>query len=187
MLPRGTGRSTGEAGGDSRASGEVEEGEGDLRRRFKGRLGNGGLTATGGLGFGRVSGGLGSSPRSLPCCSSSMMSDAPSGQSSRSPRETERSRIVFSSFWVTTGNACEELGLIFPGFAAVEVSECRLLAFCFGLIDESSRCAFPGISKDNLDLAAGSLGDGSDDFLSGILGRNLHPDVPSVPTVPTVP
>lgn len=58
MLPRGTGRSTGEAGGESRAKGEVEEGEGDLRRRFRGRLGNGGLTATGGLGFGRVSGGL---------------------------------------------------------------------------------------------------------------------------------
>lgn len=113
-----------------------------------------------------------------------MVSDAPSGQSSKSPRETERSRTVFSSFWVTTGNACEELGLIFPGFAAVEVSECRLLAFCFGLINESSRCAFPGISKDNLDLAAGSLGDGSDDFLSGIFGRNLHPDVPIVPTVP---
>lgn len=184
MLPSGTGRSTGEPGGDSRAKGEVEDGEGDLRRRLMGRLGNGGLTATGGLGFGRVGGGLGSSPRSRPCCSSSMVSDAPSGQSSKSPRETERSRIVFSSFWVTTGNACEELGLIFPGFAAVEVSECRLLAFCFGLRDDSSRCAFPGISKDNLDLAVGSLGDGSDDFLSGIFGRNLHPIVPVVPIVP---
>lgn len=184
MLPSGTGRSTGEAGGDSRARGEVEEGEGDLRRRLMGRLGKGGLTATGGLGFGKVGGGLWSSPRSRPCCSSSMVSEAPSGQSSRSPRETERSRIVFSSFWVTTGKACEELGLIFPGFAAVEVSECRLLAFCFGLIDDSSRCAFPGISKDNLDLAAGSFGDGSDDFLSGILGLILHPVSPSVPTVP---
>lgn len=184
MLPRGTGRSTGEAGGESRGMVEVEEGAGDLKRRFRGRLGNGGLTATGGLGFGRVSGGLGSSPSSRPCCSSSMVSDAPSGQSSKSPRETERSRTVFNSFWVTTDNACEELGLVFPGFAAVEVSECRLLAFCFGLIDDSSRCTFPGISKDNLDLAAGSLGDGSDDFLSGIFGRNLQPDVPIVPTVP---
>lgn len=73
------------------------------------------------------------------------------------------------------------MGLIFPGFAAVEVSECRLLAFCFGLIDDRSRCALPGISKDNLDLAAGSLGDGSDDFLSGIFGRILHPAVPTVP------
>lgn len=176
MLPRGTGRSTGEPGGDSRAWGEVEEGEEDLKSRFMGRFGNGGLTATGGLGFGRVGGGLGSSPKSRPCCSSSMVSDAPSGQSSKSPRETERSRIVFSSFWVTTGKACEEL--VFPGFAAVEVSECLLLAFGFGLIDDSSRCAFPGISKDNLDLADGSLGDGRDDFLSGIFGRNLHPNVP---------
>lgn len=67
------------------------------------------------------------------------------------------------------------------------MSECRLLAFCFGLIDDNSRCAFPGISKDNLDLAAGSLGEGSDDFLSGIFGRNLHPDVPVVPSVPAVP
>lgn len=89
--------------------------------------------------------------------------------------------MVFSSFWVTTGNACEELGLIFPGLAAVEVSECRLLAFGFGLIDDRSRCALPGISKDSLDLAAGSLGDGSDDFLSGIFGRILHPIVPTVP------
>lgn len=105
MLPNGTGRSTGEAGGESRAEGEVEEGEGDLRRRFIGRLGSGGLTATGGLGFGRVGGGLGSSLRSLPCCSSSMVSDAPSGQSSKSPRETDRRRIVLSSFCVTTGNA----------------------------------------------------------------------------------
>lgn len=112
------------------------------------------------------------------------MSDTPSGQSSRSPRETERSRTVFSSFWVTTGSACDELGLIFPGFGAVEVSECRLLALSFGLIDESSRCAFVGISKDNLDLAAGSLGEGNDDFLSGIFGRNLHPDVPMFPVVP---
>lgn len=184
MLPRGTGRSTGEAGGESSARGEVEEGEGDLRRRFMGRLGKGGLTATGGLGFGRVGGGLGSSPILRPCCSSSMVSEAPSGQSSRSPRETERSRTVFSSFWVTIGSACEELGLIFPGFAAVEVSECRRLAFCFGLMDESSRCALPGISKDSLDLAAGSLGDGRDDFLSGILGRILQPIVPVVPTVP---
>lgn len=123
MLPRGTGRSTGEAGGDSIAKGEVEDGEGDLRRRFRGRLGKGGLTATGGLGLGSVSGGLESSPRSRPCCSSSMVSDAPSGQSSKSARDTERSRIVLNSFWVTTGKACEELGLIFPGFAAVEVSE----------------------------------------------------------------
>lgn len=181
MLPRGTGRSTGEAGGESRAEEEVEDREGHLRRRFIGRLGRGGFKATGGLGFGRVGGGLGSSPRSRPCCSSSMVSDAPSGQSSRSPRETERRRTVCSSFCVTTGNACEELGLIFPGFAAVEVSECRLLAFCFGLIDDSSRCAFPGISKDNLDLAAGSLGDGNDDFLSGIFGRILHPIAPTVP------
>lgn len=105
MLPRGTGRSTGEAGGESRASGKLEEGEGDLRMRFMGRLGNGGLTATGGLNFFRVGGGLGSSPMSLPCCSSSIVSEAPSGQSSRSPRETERSLMVFSSFWVTTGNA----------------------------------------------------------------------------------
>lgn len=59
MLPRGTGRSTGEAGGESRARGEVEEGEGDLSRRFKGRFGKGGLTATGGLGFGKTGGGLG--------------------------------------------------------------------------------------------------------------------------------
>lgn len=184
MFPSGTGRSTGEAGGDSRPRGDVEEGEGDLRRRFMGRLGNGGLTATGGLGFGSVGGGFGSSPRSLPCCSSSMVSEAPSGQSSRSPRETERSRMVFSSFWVTTGSAWEELGLILPGFAAVEVSECRLLAFCFGLMDDSSICAFPGISKDSLDLAAGSLGDGNEDFLSGIFGRNLQPIVPVVPGVP---
>ena len=181
MLPKGTGQSTGEPGGESRARGDVEEGEGDLMRRFMGRLGKGGLTATGGLGFGRVGGGLGNSQRSLPCCSSSMVSDAPSGQSSRSPRETERSRIVFSSFWVTTGKACEELGLTFPGLAAVDVSECRLLDFCLGLIEHSSRCAFPGISKDNLDLADGSLGEGSDDFLSGIFGRILHPNVPSVP------
>lgn len=104
MLPRGTGRSTGEAGGESRARGEVEDGDGDLRMRFMGRLGNGGLTATGGLGFRIVGGGLGSSPMSLPC-SSSIVSEAPSGQSSRSPRETERSLMVFSSFWVTTGNA----------------------------------------------------------------------------------
>lgn len=123
MLPRGMGRSTGEAGGESRAWGEVDDGEGDLKRRFSGRLGKGGLTATGGLGFGAVGGGPGSSPRSRPCCSSSMVSDAPSGQSSRSPRETERKRTVFSSFWVTRGNACEELGLILPGFSAVEVSE----------------------------------------------------------------
>lgn len=181
MLPRGTGRSTGEAGGDSIARGEVEEGEEDLRRRFMGRLGNGGLTATGGLGFGRVGGGLGLSLKSLPCCSSSIVSEAPSGQSSRSPRETDRSLMVFSSFWVTIGNACEELRLIFPGLAAVEVSECRLLAFCFGFSDDSSKCAFPGISNDNLDLAAGSLGDGSEDFLSGIFGRILHPVVPTVP------
>lgn len=146
-----------------------------------GRLGNGGLTATGGLGLGRVGGGLGSSSNSRPCCSSSMVSEAPSGQSSKSPRETERSRIVFSSFWVTTGNVCEELGLTFPGFAAIEVSECRRLAFGFGLIDDSSICAFPGISKDNLDLPDGSFGDGSDDFLSGIFGRNLQPCVPIVP------
>lgn len=66
MLPKGTGRSMGEAGGESRASGDVEDGEGDLRRRFTGRFGNGGLTATGGLGFGRVGGGLGSSLRSRP-------------------------------------------------------------------------------------------------------------------------
>lgn len=184
MFPRGTGRSTGEAGGESSARGEVEEGEGDLNRRFRGRLGNGGLTATGGLGFGKVSGGIGSSPCSRPCCSSSIVSDAPSGQSSKSLRETARSRTVFNSFWVTTGSACEEVGLTFPGFAAVEVSECRLLAFCFGLIDERSKCAFVGISKDNLDLAAGSLGDGSDDFLSGIFGRILHPVVPVVPAVP---
>lgn len=105
MLPNGTGRSTGEAGGESRAEGEVEEGEGDLRRRFIGRLGSGGLTATGGFGFGRVGGGLGSSLKSRPCCSSSMVSDAPSGQSSKSPRETDRRRIVLSSFCVTTGNA----------------------------------------------------------------------------------
>lgn len=72
--------------------------------RFMGRLGNGGLTATGGLSFFRVGGGLGSSPMSLPC-SSSIVSEAPSGQSSRSPRETERSLMDFSSFWVTTGNA----------------------------------------------------------------------------------
>lgn len=183
MFPRGTGRSMGEAGGESMARGEEEQGEGDLNRRFKGRFGKGGLIATGGLGFGKMGGGLGLSPLFLPC-SSTIVSDAPSGQSSRSPRETERSRTVFNSFWVTTGSACEELGLIFPGFGAVEVSECRLLAFCFGLIDESSRCAFVGISKDNLDLAAGSLGEGNDDFLSGIFGRNLHPDVPMVPVVP---
>lgn len=61
------------------------------------------------------------------------------------------------------------------------MSECRLLAFCFGLINDSSMCAFPGISKDNLDLAVGSFGDGNDDFLSGIFGRILHPVVPSVP------
>lgn len=79
------------------------------------------------------------------------------------------------------GNACEELGLTFPGFGVVEVSECRLLAFCFGLMDDSSKCAFPGISKDSLDLAVGSLGEGSDDFLSGIFGRILHPIVPTVP------
>lgn len=177
------GRSTGEAGGESAPRGDMEDGEGDLRSRFKGRFGKGGLTATGGLGFGRVGGGLGSSPRSRPCCSSSIVSDAPSGQSSKSPRETERSRTVFSSFWVTIGNACEELTFL-PGFAAVEVSECRLLAFCFGLSDESSRWALPGISNDNLYLAAGSLGDGREDFLSGIFGRILHPDAPIVPNVP---
>lgn len=103
MLPKGTGRSTGDAGGESGARGEVEEG--DFSRRLMGRLGKGGLTATGGLGFGRVGGGLGSSAGSLPCCSSSMVSEAPSGQSSKSPRETERRRIVFNSFWVTTGKA----------------------------------------------------------------------------------
>lgn len=183
MLPRGMGRSMGEEGGESMARGEVEEGEGDLRRRFKGRFGKGGFTATGGLGFGKMGGGLELLLWFLPC-SSSIVSDAPSGQSSRSPRETERSRTVFSSFWVTTGSACDELGLIFPGFGAVEVSECRLLAFCFGLIDESSRCAFVGISNDNLDLAVGSLGEGNEDFRSGIFGRNLHPDVPMVPVVP---
>lgn len=66
MLPKGTGRSTGEAGGESMAWGEVDEGDGDLRGRFMGRFGSGGLTATGGLGFGRVGGGLGSSLKSLP-------------------------------------------------------------------------------------------------------------------------
>lgn len=30
----------------------------------------------------------------------------------------------------------------------------------------------------------GSLGDGNDDFLSGIFGRNLHPVVPDAPMVP---
>lgn len=105
MLPRGTGRSMGEAGGESWPMEGVEDREADLKARLMGLLGKGGFKATGGLGFGRVSGGLGSSPRSRPCCSSSMVSDAPSGQSSRSPRETERSRTVCSSFWVTTGNA----------------------------------------------------------------------------------
>lgn len=177
------GRSIGEPGGESVAK-EVDEGLGDFSCKFIGRFGKGGLIATGGFGFGKVGGGLGSiSPISLPC-SSSMVSDAPSGQSSRSPRETERSRIVFSSFWVTTGSACEELGLIFPGFSAVEVSECRRLAFCFGLIDDNSRCAFPGISKDSLDLAAGSLGEGREDFRSGIFGRNLQPVIPLMVNVP---
>lgn len=48
-------------------------------------------------------------------------------------------------------------------------------------MDESSRCALPGISKDNRDLAFGSLGEGREDFLSGIFGRILHPKVPVGP------
>lgn len=66
-----------------------------------GRLGSGGFTATGGLGglelYGVV-GGLISRP-----CSSSMMSEEPSGLSSSSERLTERSLIFRRSVVVTMG------------------------------------------------------------------------------------
>lgn len=161
-----------------------EEGEGALRRRLTGRLGRGGLTATGGLVLGATGGGLRSRP-----CSSSMTSEAPSGQSSRSERETERRRMFRSSTGVTVGNAEEEeeagtgAGLTFPGLGVVEVSEWRRPAFCLGLRDDNSRWALPGISKDSRDRAIGSLGEvaGRDDFLSGILGRILHPSVEAGP------
>lgn len=93
----------GEAGEDSESTGEEE---GHLRRRLKGRLGNGGFTATGGLGLEATRGPRELTPggeRSRPCSSSIMSSEAPSGKSSRSVRETERRRMFRSSFVVTTG------------------------------------------------------------------------------------
>lgn len=99
MLPKGMGRSTGEDGGDSGARGEDE---GDLSIKFMGRLGRGGFIATGGFDcfvFEGVMGGLRSR-----LCSSSIMSEEPSGLSSSSERLTERSRIFRKSVVVTIGS-----------------------------------------------------------------------------------